>query len=483
MITGIFILILLSIIILDIKGIISLTGKWLRFIVMLFLPQSILIWWVITIGNKSQSVISAVIAAFGMTIFYLYNLARIHLIPARRSETECCSSRITLLYGGQLLISLSLWGFVIQGVFYLLIYTGHIPLLSEFAVNSPILFTVNLIHCILFLFFILLNGQIRILFTCRRLGIVKRIIIIINLWFPVVNLFLMHYICRKAGEEYDQERCRFSARAERTDSNVCAVKYPIIMLHGIGFRDLRYFNYWGRIPRELTRNGAVVYYGHQEAWGTIEDNAECIRRKIEEVLAENNCSKVNIIAHSKGGLDARYLITHLGMADKVASLTTISTPHMGSELIQVLNKLPDSIYLHISALFDRSFSRFGDTNPDCYHASKQLAPSFCAEFNKNTPDSPSVYYQSYASVMKYSISDSLLTVPNLIMGFAGNLANDGLVSEESAKWGCFKGTFRNKYRRGISHGDMIDLKREDYQGFDILEAYVAIVSDLKNMGF
>ena len=145
----------------------------------------------------------------------------------------------------------------------------------------------------------------------------------LNLWIPFINLFLMHYLGKKAAEECDHEMCRFSNRAARANSNQCATKYPLVMLHGIGFRDLRYFNYWGRIPKELTRNGAVVYYGHQEAWGTIEENAAFVQHKIEEILAMEHCEKVNIIAHSKGGLDARYLITHLHMEQQVASLTTV----------------------------------------------------------------------------------------------------------------------------------------------------------------
>ena len=42
---------------------------------------------------------------------------------------------------------------------------------------------------------------------------------------------------------------------------------------------------------------------------------------------------VNLVAHSMGGLDARYLITHLNMAEQVRSLTTVSTPHRGTYLV------------------------------------------------------------------------------------------------------------------------------------------------------
>lgn len=458
-----------------------ITGRITRFFLMLLLPQPVFLWW-LCIGRRDfASPLLSVPATSGMALVYLCFLICLHIFPVPFHGD--CPMRITVLDGGQYLISFAVWGFLLQSILYFLMLTGHLPILTEFYGTSPALFTANLITGILVLFFLLLNGQLRILFTCYRLGIVKRLLITFNLWIPVVNLFLMKYLCEKAKEECDNERCRFTARAERAESSVCATKYPLVMVHGIGFRDLRYFNYWGRIPKELVRNGAVVYYGHQQAWGTIEDNAESIRQKILQVLEENHCDKVNIIAHSKGGLDSRYLITRLHMEQQVASLTTVSTPHRGSELIDVLNRLPDRIYRLISSWFDRTFSRLGDCHPDCYHASKQLAPAYCAHFNEITPDSPEVYYQSYASVMQHTWSDSLLSIPNLIMDFAGNPANDGLVTEESAKWGIFQGTFRNHYRRGVSHGDMIDLKREDYKGFDIIETYVEIVKKLKDMGY
>ena len=46
--------------------------------------------------------------------------------------------------------------------------------------------------------------------------------------------------------------------------NNCKTKYPILMVHGMGFRDRKYFNYWGRIPKILKENGADIYYGHQD---------------------------------------------------------------------------------------------------------------------------------------------------------------------------------------------------------------------------
>ena len=85
--------------------------------------------------------------------------------------------------------------------------------------------------------------------------------------------------------------------------------------------------------------------------------------------------------------------------------------------------------------------------------------------------------------MKHPLGDDLLSIPHLLMNLSGASRNDGLVTEGSAKWGTFKKTFISTGRRGISHGDMIDLKREDYKGFDVIEAYVGIVAELREMGF
>ena len=39
---------------------------------------------------------------------------------------------------------------------------------------------------------------------------------------------------------------------------------------------------------------------------------------------------MHLIAHSMGGLDARHMIVREGMAERVASLTTVGTPHNGT---------------------------------------------------------------------------------------------------------------------------------------------------------
>ena len=70
---------------------------------------------------------------------------------------------------------------------------------------------------------------------------------------------------------------------------------------------------------------------------------------------------------------------------------------------------------------------------------------------------------------------------HLVRYFDGE--NDGLVSIESALWGNVYRIVRGNGKRGVSHGDMIDLNRENFREFDAREFYVNLVADLKKNGF
>lgn len=411
-----------------------------------------------------------------LSIVLTVNFACLVLLPEK--DHIKTSFRARMMVGGGRLIYCGLYTMIVQTVLFVFFYAGdHFSPAPGTAVLA-----VNAVLACAGCFLLLAAGVVRIICTSRRLGIVRRLVMLLTMWIPPVNIIVLLYACRLVYEEYDFERERALLKELRVDSELCRTRYPLVLVHGIGFRDLRYFNYWGRIPRELKRNGASIYYGNQEAFGTVTYNAEDIKKRIFQVLDETGCEKVNIIAHSKGGLDARYAIAKLGMAPYVASLTTMNTPHRGCRFVDYACLLPDGLYRFVAGCFDRTFRKFGDRNPDFYTSTHQFSTKESEYFNLEVPDSLQVFYQSYASKMKYPWSHLLLGIPYcMIRPLEGD--NDGLVSVESAKWGEFKGVFSNTRTRGISHGDIIDLKREDYKGFDVIETYVQIVKELKEKGF
>ena len=448
-----------------------LTKKYISLILLLILPHVVLIYNIASTYLDKATAPAIIFFAFLTLYFFICMIS--YVTP---SKVEL-SPRLKIMMGGRRIFLSSMTGCILQIPICIGIIISH----HTYQIKTSIA-VIDVIVTYTFLFVLLLNGAVRIFISSRRLGIIRRILILLFFWIPGINIVLGIWFCRIVKQEYLHEYISAELNNARASSGICKTKYPLLMLHGIGFRDYKYLNYWGRIPALLIRNGAAIYYGHQQAWGTIESNASEIKHKLLDILKNTGCEKVNIIAHSKGGLDARYLISSLGISNHVATLTTIATPHRGSELVDVLSRMKEKRYRKICNTINKYFKKTGDTNPDAYASSKQLMPAYCEEFNKKNPDAPGVYYQSYASQMKTATSHSLLMIPYAIMKWVSG-DNDGLVTTESAKWGEFKGVFKSSTNRGISHGDLIDLTHQDNEGFNIAEEYVSIVSELKNKGY
>ncbi len=122
--------------------------------------------------------------------------------------------------------------------------------------------------------------------------------------------------------------------------------------------------FWGRIPKELRRNGATAYYGQQQSAAVVEGSGKELAERIRQIVETTGCEKVNIIAHSKGGLDSRAAIAHCGMAPYVATLTTINTPHRGCIFAEyLLGKVPQAARLKIAA-YNAAMKQVDALNPD-----------------------------------------------------------------------------------------------------------------------
>lgn len=441
-------------------------------------PHFVILFYCLTraFDDKGAGLLPRIVLYVGLAIFLLYFNLRTGLFPVRLEQDAGTKAKI--IYGGRRLIYYALYSCIVQIFLYIFLF----PYINGFIEIPRNILVADAVAAGIYIFGLFANGVLRIFCLSKRLRAVRRWVVFCTIWIPFVNILVLLYLCRIAALEYDHDCYKVVNRNARIDSEVCKTKYPLVMLHGVGFRDFKYVNYWGRIPKELIRNGATVYYGNQEAWGTVKDNAEDVRDKIFEVIRETGCEKVNIIAHSKGGLDARYTVSMMGIEDKIASLTTMNSPHRGSMALDYVCRMPDKLFRFIARTVDGYYKKIGDKNPDFYTACQQFTTEYLKEFNEEVTDAQGVYYQSYTSVMKGAASDFLLAVPYIIIKRLEG-ENDGLVATDSAKWGEFRGVIRNKRHRGISHGDIIDLKREDYRGFDPAEQFVGIVSELKQMGY
>lgn len=242
-------------------------------------------------------------------------------------------------------------------------------------------------------------------------------------------------------------------------------RYPIVLAHGLfGFAELKLagsylppIHYWHGIKEALTAHGAEVITATVPPSGSIEERAAKLR---ENILESSKGRPVNIIAHSMGGIDSRYMISKsrqkrtLAQEQKnependvnVRALVTIATPHHGSTYADFLLDLigPDNL--------PRLFDAWKRTTGLGTGAFSQLTRKYMTEeFNHKVRDDPDVRYFSYGAALNRK--------PPLLSPFRASYGvilekegpNDGLVSVDSAKWGVYKGTLE-----GVSHLDLIN---------------------------
>lgn len=380
------------------------------------------------------------------------------------------------------LLSIFLISTFISIIYSVLGYLGILPMGS--LIEEPKLWLGNTLMIFLVEMIVFWNGLIKVYISSKQLGMKYRIIGAVCGLIPIVNLIVLCKIIKIVSKEVKNENDKLILNEKRKHLEICKTKFPILMVHGVFFRDFRYFNYWGRIPKELEKNGAIVYYGNQQSADSVENCAKELTERIKDVLKETGAEKVNIIAHSKGGLDSRYALSMFGMAPFVASLTTINTPHRGCEFADyLLKKIPKAQQKIVADTYNKALSKLGDHNPDFMAAITDLTASACNKRNEIVLDADGVKYQSVGSKLNFAESGRfpLNFSYRLVKYFDG--ANDGLVGEESFEWGENYRFLTTQGNRGISHGDMIDLNRENFDGFDVREFYVQLVADLKNKGF
>jgi len=224
--------------------------------------------------------------------------------------------------------------------------------------------------------------------------------------------------------------------------------------------------------------GIKVYLGNTDAWGDYESNALILKSTIEKILSENKTGKVNIISHSKGGIDSRYLIWKHDFADKIVSLTTICTPHHGAEAADLIYNqkiIHTKMTKKALAIFGKLY---GDTNPNLYNVNYHLTTAKMKEFNEKVIPDDRVYYQSLYTTMRNAFDDLMFFYSYLYLKLV-NGESDGIVSEHSARWG--KNIF--KIEGGISHAEIVDYKKKKISGINIPDIYIDITDKLSKMGF
>jgi triacylglycerol lipase len=248
-------------------------------------------------------------------------------------------------------------------------------------------------------------------------------------------------------------------------------RQPVVFCHGmLAFSTLSMqmpedSNCFSPLRDFLHSRGFRALFPHVAPTSSVALRAEQLRMQISRWTNE----PVNLIAHSMGGLDARFMISQLGMAKQVCSLTTVSTPHRGTYLVDWFltnfrQRLPLMIALE-SAGFDVAGFR------DC-------RPAACRDFNMRITDVPGVSYFSFGGEVPVGrVTPPLRRAWSLLTAEEG--PNDGMVSVASARWGEYLGTVHADH-----FAQTPDLKFiHPSEDFDPLDFYFRILENLARRGF
>lgn len=220
--------------------------------------------------------------------------------------------------------------------------------------------------------------------------------------------------------------------------------YPIILAHGfarpdylidslfstlnLSIYDFSFvadrFHYFKGIASHLKKHGYAVFHSRVSWAADVDTRSKDLVHEVNRVLEETGRSKVHIIAHSMGGLDARYMIVNEKMAGKVFSLTTIGTPHLGSVIA-------DLVLAHGAEKFIGVLGNFMNLG-----GVKSLTTEECTYFNNYAQEAEArndVVYQVYYSHKEADrVFLGFQTAAKYIEDEVGK--NDGLVSVKSQKW-------------------------------------------------
>lgn len=241
--------------------------------------------------------------------------------------------------------------------------------------------------------------------------------------------------------------------------------YPLVLAHGMsGFQNIGPVDYFYGVRAVLEADGHKVFVSVVDPFNSSDVRGETLRVFVEGVIAQTGAKKVKIIAHSQGGLDARWVANKI--PDKVAAIVTISTPHLGVEIADVaLDRLPGPIQDAVEVLLNVfGIVLSGDPSQDSKGAIQQVSVEGMAAWNARVPNQPGVDYYSIAGRTGSTLGEEscgvanqplfvarwnqykdpinpLLAIPGAILEQLAQPAptNDGLVSVKAARWGTFLG--------------------------------------------
>jgi triacylglycerol lipase len=299
--------------------------------------------------------------------------------------------------------------------------------------------------------------------------------------------------------------------AAAPDAAKSGAPYPVVFMHGMaGFGQLGLgpvsLTYFDGVVEDLTKSGESVFVTVVPPFDTSAARAQALSKQIDDILKRTGKAKVNLVGHSQGGMDARVITSPqgLGYGDRVASVTTVATPHHGSKVadaaLGLLQYLPADVIDSVTGDFLKLVEKTAYELESDAHLRQQVVELsekyMTTVFNPKYQDAPGVLYMSYGGRTnlrtgvgvcddgKYANdaldvdTTQLMLAPLAIFLEEGKLkVNDGLVTVESSKWGVFQQCVPADHLKEVGQ------LGPAAQSFDHLKLFRDIVARVRKAGY
>jgi len=242
-------------------------------------------------------------------------------------------------------------------------------------------------------------------------------------------------------------------------------RYPVVLVHGMAGADayLGGYPYWYQVLPDLQADGYLAFTPAVDALAPPPSRAQQWSAILDQLQADGMGRRFNLLGHSQGGIDSRYLASTMDQGARIASITTLATPHYGSGLADVANGVIETTPT-LAGLVEDGVSLLTDAiglgEAQLVFATEAMTRPAMVQFNLDNPDHADVRYFSWSArscgfteLGCQAEMDAEVIAPYLVPTYRAlqliDGDNDGIVPTESAIWGEHLGTI------GADHFDEV----------------------------
>ena len=139
---------------------------------------------------------------------------------------------------------------------------------------------------------------------------------------------------------YGQSSSNTNTTTTNTSNN--STKLPVLLIHGY-MEDAAVWNKWiDLLKKDGISAYPITFKQADDKCGSSAEHAKELSKIIGQITDETGQNKVNIVGHSKGGLDARVYLAN--NTKDVANLVMIGTPNAGSPLAESSEECKPAVY-------------------------------------------------------------------------------------------------------------------------------------------